>query len=76
MVKREIVLLIGNGFNRTIDDDYYSSENLLIHLAENKKDFNCKEIIKKRHSRCVLNRLLVLNLVKKQMFYLRKLKII
>lgn len=47
MVKREIVLLIGNGFNRTINDDYYSSENLLIHLAKNKKDFNCKEIIKK-----------------------------
>lgn len=47
MVKRKVVLLIGNGFNRTINDDYYSSENLLIHLAENKKDFNCREIIKK-----------------------------
>lgn len=46
MVDNKFVLLLGNGINRTIDNDKYSSDNLISRLANSLIDFDATKILK------------------------------
>lgn len=45
MVDNKFVLLLGNGINRTLEDDRYSSEKLLVYLVKTNSKFKCKQIL-------------------------------